>query len=74
MTNTIIHLPKRFSQPHPDAVMQAMVPATVDGMSRVDGINALTLLVEEHGVESVYRWLRTTAHIHGQDLPKWDGR
>lgn len=35
---------------------------------RRDAIDALSLLVEEHGVSTVHRWLRTIATARGEEF------
>lgn len=43
-------------------------PATEDDYRRLDGIEALTLLVEAHGAARVQSWLRNIAALKGETL------
>lgn len=41
---------------------------TADDWARLEAVEALSRLVDQHGAERVQQWLRFVAGLHGQDL------
>jgi hypothetical protein len=58
---------QRFTRATGKVIPLHPLPSEEDYQRR-DGIDALTLLVEAHGVETVYSWLRNLATAAGKEL------
>lgn len=66
----LMDTPPLHPEPEFHPVTPQFDPPTQEQLERLDGIEALTLLVALHGAATVQRWLVNLAAMQGQDLDR----